>query len=250
MDLTVLGASGTYPSRGGACSGYLLRHDGFSMWMDAGSGTLGRLQEHVPIEDVGALFLSHVHADHCVDLYTFFYALFFHPDGPRHGVTIIAPPGTRDFLGQLMGDDARRDFGTLFEWRELRAGDESEVGPFRMRMYDAVHSAENLTVRIEADDKTFCYSGDTGPNDELPRAAEGADLFLCEASWQECDKPIVAPIHLRAMETGAVAKAAGVDRLVLTHIWPRHDLDVSHSEAAEHFGGPIELAARSKGWSL
>ncbi len=44
MELIVLGASGTWPVPGAATSGYLVRQDGFNLWMDAGSGTLANLQ--------------------------------------------------------------------------------------------------------------------------------------------------------------------------------------------------------------
>jgi ribonuclease BN (tRNA processing enzyme) len=249
VELTVLGANGTYPERAGACSGYLVRHEGFSLWMDAGNGTMGRLQEHVPLEGVGALFISHMHADHCADVYPFFYALSFHPDRPR-GLPLIAPPGARETLARLLSADAHADFAQVFDWIEVRPGDEVEVGPLRMRIFHAQHSVENLTTRIEAGGKVLCYSGDTGPNDDLPRAAQDVDLFLCEASWQECDRPTLDPIHLRAKETGAVAQAAGVGRLALTHIWPRHDYEISRREASERFGGTIELAARSEGWTV
>src|SRR5687767_4400840 len=72
MELTVLGACGTYPGPGGACSGYLLQHEGFNLWMDAGHGTLSELQKHIPVSEVDAVFLSHAHPDHFVDMYPFF----------------------------------------------------------------------------------------------------------------------------------------------------------------------------------
>lgn len=249
MELTVLGANGTYPDRGGACSGYLLRHEGFSMWMDAGNGTMGRLQEHVEVDRVGAVFLSHLHPDHCADLYPYFYALSFHPDRPR-GVPLFGPAGAQETLARLLSADALRDFGEVFAWRTLAAGDEVEVGPFRMRVFPSRHTVENLTVRVEGGGKALCYSGDTGPNPDLARAAEGVDLFLCEASWQEGDKPTLPPIHLRAKEAGAAARAAGAGRLGLTHIWPRHDLETSRGEASEEFPGAVDLAVRTDGWSV
>ena len=75
MELTILGADGTYPRAHSACSGYLLQHDGFNLWMDAGNGTLSLLQEHISLEQVDAIFVSHAHVDHCADIYPFFYQL-------------------------------------------------------------------------------------------------------------------------------------------------------------------------------
>ena len=41
--LTVLGSSGAWPEPGGACSGFLLEHNGFRVALDLGYGTLPRL---------------------------------------------------------------------------------------------------------------------------------------------------------------------------------------------------------------
>lgn len=249
MRLNVLGADGTFPGPGGACSGYLLQQDGFPLWIDAGTGTLARLQYHVQLEEVGAIFLSHMHPDHCVDLLPYFYAVMYGCGRPG-GMPIVAPAGVRDTLAHLLGEHARARFGDYFDWRELAPGDETEVGPFRLEVFDSRHPAPNLAVRVSAGGDTLCYSGDTGPSEFLPRAADGAALFLCESSWQDADDGDPS-IHLRAREAGRAAREANVRRLVLTHVWPRHDLEVSRAQAAEEFGGPIDLAARAEGaWEV
>lgn len=246
MRLDVLGSNGTYPERGGACSGYLLRHDGFSLWMDAGTGTLARLQEHVDIDQVDGLFLSHTHADHLVDLYTFFYGLWFHPGKPRH-VPLIVPAGAIEYIGRLLSEDMKQSFGDVFDIHELDAGDVTEVGPLRLEFFDSVHSAKNLSLRVEAGNRVFCYSGDTGPNEHLARAAKDADLFLCEASWQRDTEVDIDPIHCRAHEAGEAANAAGAGRLLLTHVWPGLDRARSAEEAAVAFGGEVDVALAGRG---
>ena len=86
MKLTVLGAQGTWPGPGGECCGYLVSHDGFHLWMDAGTGTFSRLQEQVPVGDVGSVLISHGHADHFIDMIPAFYA--------RHYGRLGSPGGT------------------------------------------------------------------------------------------------------------------------------------------------------------
>lgn len=237
MDLTVLGANGTYPTKGGACSGYLVRHDGYALWMDAGNGTLARLQEHVAIREVDSVFLSHAHPDHCADIYPFFYAILLDPKR----VPVYAPPGVLDRLITLIGEDSRDAFTTLLDWRVLAPGDVLEAGPFTLEAFESVHTTENATVRARADGRVLCFSGDTGPNPHLARAAREADLFLCEASWLDSDAA-AAPIHLRAREAGEAAREAGAARLVLTHVWPRNDLSRTRAEAGEAYGADVELA--------
>lgn len=68
-----MGASGTYPSPGAACSGYLLRLDGSSVWVDAGTGTFANLQEQADYLGLDALVLSHMHSDHVLDIYPFYH---------------------------------------------------------------------------------------------------------------------------------------------------------------------------------
>ena len=241
MRLTVLGACGTYPVPGGACSGYLLEHDGFTLWVDAGSGTLAELQRHVPIDKVDAVFISHLHPDHWIDLYPFLYALSFHPSEPS-GVPIYGPQVAEETFDRLISPDTKERFGPVFAWRGLGYGDETEIGPFRIETFASAHGTENLTVRAQAGGRVFCFSGDTGPNEHLARAAADADLFLCEASWQNGHEPRFDPIHLRAGEAGDAARDAGAGLLVLTHIWPLYDEEVSRSQAAEVFGGLVEVA--------
>ena len=70
MELTVLGCSGSFGGRGGnACSGYLLQSGDTSIWIDCGNGTFGHLQEHLEMEKLTAVVLTHGHPDHCVDIY-------------------------------------------------------------------------------------------------------------------------------------------------------------------------------------
>lgn len=240
MDLTILGASGSYPSAESPCSGYLLSEDGYNVWMDAGNGTLVELQKHIAIRDVDAIILSHVHPDHCADIYPFFFAIM-HP-APETPLPVFTPPGVRERLEALIGTESIERWRTFLDWRELTPGDVDETGPVRLEAFDAAHSVANTTLRIGAGGRTLCFSGDTGPNEHLARAARGADLFLCEASWSQDDVGVMEPIHLTAREAGTAAHEAGVDRLLLTHMWATNPRETMRAQAAETFTGSIELA--------
>lgn len=240
MELTVLGSSGSYPTATNPCSGYLLRAEGVTVWMDAGNGTLVELQKHAAIADVDAVVLSHVHPDHCADLYPFFFAILFADLG--RAVPVLTPPGVRARLEHLIGEDSRERFARLFDWRELRPGDRHRLGPLDIEVFDAAHSVSNNTLRIEHQDRVLCYSGDTGPNEHLAAAARDADLFLCEASWSEAQRGIMEPIHMTASEAGAAARDAGAGRLLLTHLWADNDPATMVEQAAGAYDGAIALA--------
>src|SRR5690606_10081583 len=68
MKLTVVGCSGSFPSPDSACSSYLVEADGYRLLLDMGNGALGALQRHCGLYDLDAVALSHLHADHCIDM--------------------------------------------------------------------------------------------------------------------------------------------------------------------------------------
>lgn len=250
MELIVLGASGTYPRAGGACSGYLVQHEGFTLWMDAGHGTLSNLQRYIPVTDVDAVFLSHAHPDHFVDVYPFFYSVFWRPNR-KDEVPRIGPAMVRERMGRLLTPrDGQDDFDALLPWKDLVAGDVMEIGPLRLTAFDSAHSCTNVCLRIEAGGKVLTYTGDTGPHPALEKAAAGADLFLCEASWLESERSIPEPIHLRAREAGEIAARAEAKHLVLTHVWPHNDMDLVREQASSAYDGPLEIADVDLRWTI
>jgi ribonuclease BN (tRNA processing enzyme) len=81
----------------------------------------------------------------------------------------------------------------------------------------------------------------TGVSDVLVGLAEGADVFLCEASYLEGeDNP--PDIHLTGRQAAEHATKAGVERLLLTHLVPWGDEDRTLAEAHSGFDGEITLA--------
>ena len=241
MELIVLGADGSWPGPGGATSGYLVSHEGFDMWMDAGFGTIGRLQEHVALTELGAVLLSHGHRDHLVDLYALFASRRFGRTRAQD-LPVFAPPDIRPFMGQLVSERSGDAWTTTFDWHDVGAGDTVEVGPFEVRCHEMVHFGPALGFRISAGGAVLAYTGDTGPTDEVVELARGADLLLAEASWQDGEQQ--HDRHLTARDCGRYAAAAGVGSLVLTHLEPGRDPSVSLAQAAEEFEGQIVLAER------
>ncbi len=238
MDLVVLGAAGGWAGPGGAASGYLVRHDGFNLWVDAGTGTLANLQEHIGVLDVGAIVVSHRHFDHFLDLYPYFLARWFRDPRPPK-VPLFAPPGMFEHALQLEGDLAG-----VFDLHVVEPGDTFHPGPFAVRTALMAHPVPTLGMRIEADGTALAYTADTGPSEPLVELARGADLLLSEASWLE--RPPGAPLalHLTAREAGGQAARAGVGGLVLTHLLPTTDRNASLHEADQGFGGgPVTAPA-------
>jgi ribonuclease BN (tRNA processing enzyme) len=241
VDVVVLGAHGTWPPAGGATSGLLVRHEGSTVLLDVGTGTLAKLQEHVGLFDVDAVFISHSHPDHVADLYAYVMARLFAPEQPSPIPLYVAPKVLERFAPLLKDDSGDMNVGDVFDIHEVEFGQELEVGSIRVATAPMRHSVPTFGVRVEADGAAMAYSADTGPTEELTTLAAGAQLLVAEASWQDDgeDRP---PIHLTARQAGDVATETGAGRLVLTHIRPYLNHDRSREEAATAYDGEI-LAA-------
>ena len=240
MELTILGAHGTWPGAGGATSGLLVRDEGFSMWIDAGTGTMANLQRHVGLFDVGAVMISHSHPDHVSDLYSYLMARLFSPEHPPKIPIYLAPNVAERFHPLLTDDSADMRLAEAFDVVVVEPGQALEAGPLRISTAPMRHSVPTVGVRIESGGRSMAYSADTGPTDELVEMARDVDLLVAEASYQETAKDL-PPIHLSAREAGEAAAEAGAGKLVLTHIRPYLDWERSREEADAAFPGEVVL---------
>jgi ribonuclease BN (tRNA processing enzyme) len=240
VDLTVLGCAGTFPGPQSACSGYLVEHDGFRLVLDLGAGALGALQRHVDLLDVDAVYVSHLHADHCTDLVGMSYARRYHPGGTPPPLPVYGPAGLTDRLCAVFETPPPDRLRDVFDFREVPTGRHT-IGPFEVTTVRSNHPVECHAIRLEAGGRSLTYSGDTGECPELVELARGTDLFLCEASWTSSpDNP--PGIHLSGREAGEHAAAAGAARLLVTHLVAWADPDDVVAEARAAFDGVLERA--------
>jgi ribonuclease BN (tRNA processing enzyme) len=241
VELTVLGSSAAFPDVGGAASGYLLRHDGFNLWLDAGTGTLANIQRYVPYDKIDAVLISHEHPDHCVDLYPLLIARLFHPD-ELAPLPVYGPSGVFRRLSGLEGAQDAAKMDDVFAINMVEAGASLELGPFRIATRLLPHWVPNLGMRIEVDGLALAYTGDTGPDQGVEEIARDAHLLLAEASWLD-DHEGGAPYHLKSRQAAEHAARAGARRLMLSHFWPGCDRSVSRAQAEDAFDGEIVLAS-------
>jgi ribonuclease BN (tRNA processing enzyme) len=240
MRVTVVGCAGSFPGPNSPASCYLLEAEGFRLVLDLGNGALGALQRHTELFGVDAICVSHLHADHCVDLGAYWVARQYTVDGPRPPIPVLGPRGTAErILG--FGGEGMTAVRARFAFRDLAPGP-LELGPFRLTADHVNHPVETFGFRVEHGGWRLVYSADTGESAALVRLAEGADLLLCEASF--LDAPDLPPnLHLTARQAAAHASRAGVGQLVLTHLVPWNDQERTLAEAAGSYQGPLSLAA-------
>ena len=174
------------------------------------------MQQYTQISAIhDAICLSHLHADHCIDMTGLSVVQNYHPDGPRPKIPVYGPAGTAERLSRALGSD-HLGMADAFTCSTLRPGT-IDLGPLRITAGRVSHPVETFGLRIEHAGRVLTYSADTGPCDELVRLADGADVLLSEASF--VDGPGLPPdLHLTARQAGQHAARAGVGELVLTHL--------------------------------
>ncbi|MGZ8583151.1 MAG: MBL fold metallo-hydrolase [Actinomycetota bacterium] len=240
MELTVLGSAGTWPGPGGATCGHLLSHEGTHVWLDAGTGTFARLQEFIGIDDIAAIVITHGHTDHFIDVIPAFYARHYGGMGAPN-LPFYSPDGFVEGMTVLTSENGRNVMAEAYDFRTVHGGDVFDVGSIRFTTFQMTHIGVNAVgYRIEAGGAVLAYTGDSGPCDEVIEMARDADLFVAEATYQDASSQ--AFFHMSATQAAQHAKAAAAKRLMLTHILPTLDREVSRDEAAAAFDGVIDLA--------
>ena len=253
MRLTVVGCSGSYPGPESPASCYLLEaeHDGrtWRVLMDLGSGALGFLQRYVDPLDIDAVFLSHLHADHCLDLTGYYVLRKYHPRGAQPRLPVYGPAGTAGRMARAYDLPEDPGMGLEFEFRTWSPGEPTRVGPFTVQAIRVEHPVEAYGLRVSAGGALVAYTGDSGRCSQLETIARGADLLLAEASFHdgEANPP---GIHLTGRDCGELAKAAGVKRLVVTHVPPWYDAQDMLGAARAVWNGAGELARQGAVFEL
>ena len=238
MRLTVLGSCGSYPGPGRACSGYLVEAGDTAVAIDFGPGSLANLQRHLPLSSLDAVVLTHGHPDHWTDLAGLEVAFTYDLD--RTGFAVY---GTGE--NAVKAEAISGELSPTFEWRDLVDRDRFRIGDLVVETSRTVHYVETYALRITLaglpDGPSLAYSADTGPGWSFAAFEAPIDLALCEATFCADMEPAEIQ-HLSARQAGAMARAAGVGDLVLTHVYPGVSHEAIAAEGTEAFGAPVAVA--------
>jgi ribonuclease BN (tRNA processing enzyme) len=236
--LTILGGFGAWPAAGGACSGYLVEHDGFRLLIDPGYAVLPRLLQSMTADDVDAVLVSHRHPDHCADLNPLLRARALR-DLPAVALPVHAPPGALDAVLAL---DRPGMLADAYEVLEFDAGETFTIGPFRVDSRALPHSVPNAGFRVSAARASLVYTGDAAPDPALIELADGADVLLAEATFIDAVPPGSIGSLSSARDAGRQAREAGVRQLILTHLMPGTDRRRARTAAGRVFAGRVQVA--------
>jgi len=247
--LTVLGSAGGAPTRTNPASGYLVESGSAGFWLDAGTGTFMELARHTDPGTLSGVVLSHIHVDHCTDVFGLYGYLAFGPSGIVP-VPVFAPTGAADHLSAFARAGEEHVFHTVLDLVDSEPGSEVTISDVSIRFGRAVHPVPALVTRFDTPGGSLVYSGDTGPGSDLADLAVGADVLLCEATIAGERSGETYPYHLTAGEAGRIAAEADVSSLIITHLASGADADRALGDAATEFRGPINLAVPGRTFTI
>src|SRR3954471_16565816 len=196
MRITVLGKSPSWQDAGGACSGYLIQDGETSLLLDCGNGVFGKLRQHIDYTELDGVLITHLHADHMLDLVPYSYALTYAPrqqpvpvppwpgtDTPACPL-LLAPPGARDVFRRVAGAWGQGNLiEAAFALEEYDPAQPVELGAITATFQEVPHFITTYAVDLRsAGGGRITFSADCKPNDALVDSADGTDLLLVEAT--------------------------------------------------------------------
>ena len=254
LRLKVLGAGPALATPGGACSGYLVSSGDDHVLVECGFGILSRLRQALPLDQLRAVVISHLHADHFMDLVPLRYGLKYGHLRSDPRLPLYAPPGATEFfarLGKALDGDGRF-FDGIYRLQEYSPREPIRIGALTFDFHRVKHYIPSYGMAIRSG-RLLAYSADTAPSPSVAELARGADLFLCEAAINgpdEDDPNLENRGHMTALEAAELARQAGASRLLLTHYRWDSNRDEVLQPARAAFGGPTEFAVEGQSYTV
>ncbi|MEO0729680.1 MAG: MBL fold metallo-hydrolase [Pseudomonadota bacterium] len=186
MKLTVIGSGDAFGSGARFQTSFHIASATKTLLVDCGATTLvGLAREDLNPNDIETIIITHLHGDHFAGL-IFFILQARHPGKRLAPLEIIGPPGIEDRVLQTSellfpGSTVKAPKFDL-TFREFDTRSQVVSGNARLQAYEVSHPSGSLSaaLRLELDNRTIAFSGDTEWVDGLIDCARDADLFLCE----------------------------------------------------------------------
>lgn len=189
--------------------------------LDFGTGAFANIRSYADYDRLDAIVISHMHADHFLDLIPLRYAIKYGSKRRSRKLPLWMPPGGIGMFRQLVAAFASEGNGDFidecFDIREYDPKKALRIGDGALRFAATTHYVPSYAIRYERDGVAMTYSADTAPDDRVIELARGSDLFLCEATLLLDDHEPGVRGHCTGAEAATMAAGANVRRLVLTH---------------------------------
>ena len=270
--LILLGTGGgPRPRKANSASAQVIVANETAYVVDCGDGVARQLAfAGVPLPKLRHVFISHHHSDHNADYGNLLWLAW--TAGLRTRVDTWGPPPlekmTKLFfemnaqdIDTRIADEGRVPLIPLVQVHELTQGglvmqDENVKVTAALVHHPPV--VPSFGYRFDGADRSIVISGDTAPSDNLIKLARGADILVHDALYVPGVERLVARVpnatalkqsilshHTSAEDAGRVAQAAGVKKLVLSHLVPPDDPAITEQmwidAARTHFRGEVIL---------
>ncbi len=271
--LVLLGSKGGPAIRPGGPwpTSSLLQIGGRTVVVDCGLGvTRGLTDAGVALKTLDLIVITHLHSDHVLELGPLIHTAW--TAGLSQPVRVYGPTGTRaywqGFLQSMafdieirIVDEGRPDLRMLVEVIEFSEGEIFSENGVKLSALRVDHPpvTDCFALRFDDAEASVVFSSDTAYFPPLADFAKGADILVHEAMLAEGVDRLVARTgngarlkehllasHSFAGEAAAIATAAGVGRLVLHHLIPADDLEISEAHwiaaARKNWAGALTIA--------
>jgi len=271
--LTLLGTGTPRPSATRQCTANLVQLAGCNILFDAGRGATTQLAcIGMHPQDIDYIFITHHHFDHIGNLGDLLMAAW--NDGRNKSIHVFGPMGTKEIIdayfnviyardiafrlkeSQVLEDYPLTDIRDLVQVTDIEAGQGFADAIWQVEAFQVEHGhAMGMTheewpcfgYRLTSNGKVLAISGDTVDCAGVRELARTANLlvqccYLAEAEIDSADKRVLSDqVLASATQAGVIAKAAKVDRMVLTHLSPKSEAMLQTVLAEARDGHNIEV---------
>ena len=240
MELITVGSWAPYPRTGEACSGYILQESKTKLLLDCGHTVFSKLGRYIDCLQLDAVFISHFHPDHFVDLYAL-----------RHFMRGAFTSGQRHQpLKVFLSDDSTAD---LLYWQQsehldvvfMQENQSVELNELELRFYKMQHNVLTYGIKVQSVQGSLFYTADTCLDEGLIESSRGGDLLLAETTFRSHEKQqALAAGHMTTADAAYWAQQAGVKKLLATHFWPGFDQQEMRQDLQAVYRGQFDLARK------
>lgn len=270
--VTLLGTKGG-PSlrRGGPSpSSSVLQLNGKTILIDCGIGaTRSLVDAGIPLTKLDAIFITHLHSDHLLDLGPLIYTAW--TTDLVDPLTVYGPPGLQNYWTNFLAamsfdhsirtkDDKRKSLDQIVIIEEFAEGDVTALADVKVAALRVDHPpvTDCFALRFTSSMHSVVFSADTCYFPPLAEFARGVDTLVHEAMLGKGIDALVSRLkhapglrahllasHTMAEDVGRIAAQANVGQLVLNHLVPADDpafTEVDWKEAvAQHWTGSVTV---------
>jgi ribonuclease BN (tRNA processing enzyme) len=244
MQITVVGSGTVVPRLERRQSCVVVESGEEMLVFDLGSGAVrGMLHAGLDPFAVDCIFFTHFHPDHTVDVVPLLFSIKYGAEEERsHPLYLTGPEPFQDFwrsLTEVWGEWMVGEYPTRVSELSHECTSPIELSGCRLSWAPAEHRPESIAYRLDGEGSGFVYTGDTEYSESVVELARSAHTLLVECSFPD-DSPV--PGHLTPSSAARIAAEAGVERVVLTHIYPSVDNAFLIADVERGYDGEIIVA--------